>query len=464
VHYLVRSFAIASVDRELAHRTQRLIDRPPPPRLGPDGMGPGPEGGPFGDGSPGERNGPVGPMPDAYRPRLFNREGRPFGPEDPTNVRAPWDPKGLAFAAKGEETYATVTWQGEPMRVMSRPFRGRSGDVGVAQAPYPLTEVYRAIGVLDGALLALIPVGLLCAGAGGFLLTNRVLRPLRQLTQTAERIGAEDLSARLPADGQDEFAEMGRTFNGMLSRLETAFREQQRLVEQQRRFTADASHELRTPLTVVKANADLCLTERATADECRQYAAEIKEAAQAMSHLVQDLLLLARSDGGRLARNRIALPVKEAAERAASSASRCGSATVRVEIDDPALCVWGNEDEIVRLLANLLENAMRHTPAGGIVTVRAEPQAKTVRITVSDTGEGIAPEHLPHLGERFYRVDKARSRPGGGSGLGLSICKSIVEAHGGIMTFESTVGKGTTVSLRLPMPDACAGPDAVRSE
>lgn len=224
----------------------------------------------------------------------------------------------------------------------------------------------------------------------------------------------------------------------------------QRLIVQQRRFTADASHELKTPLTVIKANTSLALGDPTLDEDSRQTLGDIDRAAEMMSRLVQDLLLLARSDEGQLGRDRVELSLGDVLARAASGVRRPGRAPVTLEIAESPPRVWGNEDELVRLFGNLLENAARHTPPTGRITVTANHAASTVRVRVCDTGTGIAPEHLPHLGERFYRVDPARARKDGGSGLGLAISRSIAEAHGGTLMFESKLGTGTVVTVTLP--------------
>ena len=170
-----------------------------------------------------------------------------------------------------------------------------------------------------------------------------------------------------------------------------------------------------------------------------------------MSQLVQDLLLLARSDGGQLGGGRIDLPMREVLELALARIARDAvTPKVRLALPEEDLRVIGNETELVRLFRNLLDNAIRHTPPDGTITVDARRSGSHAVVTVADTGVGIAPEHLPHLGERFYRIDDARSRPTGGTGLGLSICRGIVEAHGGTITFQSRVGEGTAVRVTLP--------------
>ena len=166
---------------------------------------------------------------------------------------------------------------------------------------------------------------------------------------------------------------------------------------------------------------------------------------------MEELLFLARADAGGLARDVGPVCLIEALEEAVQSAvgSRQSAVGIRLESIDPALMVSGSGSELTRLFTNLLENAVRHTPPEGTVTVSVRVDAMSVTVTVTDTGEGIAPEHLLHLGERFYRVDAARSAGTGGTGLGLAICRSITEAHGGRMTIESKVGEGTVLRIRL---------------
>ena len=359
----------------------------------------------------------------------------------------PWDRNAYARSLAGKTVYSTVRDRGTPMRILSMPIERRGQVDEVLQLAYPLDGVLREIDELTSTLLALVPFGLVAAGLGGAFLTGRALRPVKEIAGTAARLGASDLSERLPVSGRDEFSELAVSINAMLARLEEAF-------DRQRRFTADASHELRTPLSIVKANTGLALEHPWPEDRYREFLAAIDTAAGRQSRIVEELLFLARADAGGLARDVGPVCLLEALEEAVQSAagSRQSAVNIRLESIDPALMVPGSGSELTRLFTNLLENAVRHTPPEGTVTVSAMVDALSVTVTVTDTGEGIAPEHLPHLGERFYRVDAARtSDPGGtgGTGLGLAICRSITEAHGGGMTIESKAGEGTTVRIRL---------------
>lgn len=221
-------------------------------------------------------------------------------------------------------------------------------------------------------------------------------------------------------------------------------------VERQRRFTADASHELRTPLAIIKANTGQALESEWSPDRYRESMAAIAEAAERQRRLVEDLLFLARGDAGCLARDLAPTSVLEVLEEAFDALPRAGRPEVRLHLDDPDLMVPGSGFELTRLITNLLENAVRYTPPEGSIALTAGRKGGKVRITVADTGEGIAPEHLSRLTERFYRADSARSRRDGGSGLGLAICRSIAEAHGGHLWIESELGRGTTVTVELP--------------
>ena len=441
-------------------------DNAPAPTHEPDDNGP-PRPQSEDERQPPDENGPRPPRPpnsfdrrnqsqppqnsDPYRPLPLNLQGQAWGRQD---TRGLWDRDAFTRALQGKPIYSIAVAGREPLRILSQRFPPQGAIAGVIQTAYPLGEVYRARQGLDHVLLMLIPFALLCAGLAGWYLTGRVLRRVRSMTRVAEQMGAQAFSQRLPVAGNDEFAGLAETFNGLLGRLEGAFKQQEQLLEQQRRFTADASHELKTPLTIIKGHTSLTLSgadeNSAAAAPYRQSLQEIDRAADSMSHLVQDLLLLARSDGGQLGRNPINLLLRELLERAISAASVHSGAKAVLTVEDEGLCISGNETELIRLFANLVENAIRYTPETGSVSVNACRENGQVLVTIADTGIGIAPEHLPHLGERFYRADTSRTRPTGGTGLGLSICKGIAQAHGGTLAFTSVVGKGTTVVVRLP--------------
>lgn len=424
----IRADIAAAIDRRLnqkAHHAQRFFDNPSVYLQGSSHANEAPD--------------PSGEM----RPRLFTVQGLSLLPAD-----VPFDAATLNRSELGEEVYSTVLTAGGDVRVFSLPIRQGQQVVGVVQVGNSLTRVYAERAEMTRTLVYLIPVVLLIAGLGGMFLTDRALRPVRQIAAAAGQIEAEDLSHRLPVIGEDEFAHLALTINGMLSRLQVGFERQEQAFEQQRRFAADASHELRTPLTIIKANTSLSLAERRTELEYEKTLRAVDTAADRMTRIVQDLLLLARADAGQLAYTLEPTSLTEVLELAVGVLS-AESAPIRLELPAKPIFVRGHADSLVRLFSNLLENAMRHTPEDGRITVTAERIGGQIAIDVADTGVGIAPEHLPHVTERFYRVEAARSRALGGTGLGLSICRSIVELHGGTLDIDSTPGIGTTVHVRL---------------
>jgi signal transduction histidine kinase len=267
-------------------------------------------------------------------------------------------------------------------------------------------------------------------------------RPLRQVNQAIALIGAEDLSRRLAVRGQDEFSILATNFNAMLSRLEEAF-------EQQRRFTADASHELRTPLTVIKVYSSRGLCDPESTEKQRLAWGATDRAATLMNAIVQDLLLLARSDAGQLTPSLQPTSVWADMEAAIEAVQAEGSAPILNTLPRH-LMVHGDGVLLTRVFTNLLKNALRHTPTEGKITIKGETKGDLVVVAITDTGTGIPAADLPHILERFYRVDEARSRAGGGgTGLGLAICQSLLHAQGGHLEIDSVLGEGTTVRVLL---------------
>jgi len=384
------------------------------------------------------------------RPRLLESTGKTqFG--DP-----PWDLAAFKEAWSGQKNSIVTTAYNaqdkttEQIRLLSLPIVVDKKVVRVLQYPQTLAAQNQALAGLTKTLLIALPSILIVAALGGAFLTGRALKPVRDITDTAAQVGAESLDGRLDVKGNDEFSRLAQTFNGMLGRLQGAFTRMEHAVEQQRRFTADASHELRTPLTVIKANSSLAMKGKRTAEEYRKTLAAVDSAADSMNRLVYDLLLLARSDTGKLEVYPEPTCLKPLLNEAISSVARPSVANIELRMADEGTEIMGDGHTIVRVFMNLLENAARYTPEDGKITVEQTRDRDDVVIAVSDTGAGIASEHLPHIMDRFYRADDSRARTEGGSGLGLSICKSIVDAHHGEITIYSVLDKGTTVTVRLP--------------
>ncbi len=417
-----------------------------------------PDGRAEGRGDPAARTNTAEERQSAFRrSRVLNLNGENFFPWGENSE--PWDPASFRASVTGKDVFSNIWVDGEELRIFSTPRKEGNRIVGVVQVPHPMTEHRRLFDSQVQMLLMLIPVALLGAGVAGMFLTDRALRPVRQISQAAAQIGAEDLSRRLEVRGKDELADLASTFNGMIARLEDSFRRlggaYQRLedaYEQQRRFTADASHELRTPLTRIKAGTSIALQGDRTPEEYRKVLRMADAAADVMGVLIQDLLLLARSDAGQFQLDLQPLEIGQVFEKAMNLVPEREGVQVTIEVAASTPTVLGDAAHLTRLYVNLLDNALRHTPAGGRVLLSAHPEEGAVVTRIVDTGEGIAPDHLPYVCERFYRVDSARSRAGnqkGGTGLGLSICRSIAQAHGRSLQIESELGRGTAITLRL---------------
>lgn len=452
-----RKTLMGSVDAELERRGRGFAESrggrpgPPPgepPRINPLGIlgtGPpnGPRGGrPFGRGS-GTR--------DVGRPRFIRPAPKPgeqlHGPSDEPYDRA----TAAALQRGGEPRKTTLLIDGEPTRVYSVALPV-GDEPGVVQVAYPLGEIEKALDGLRRFLLTfVVPLGTLLTALASLFIVDRMLRPLRLITANAQTIGGGNLEERLPVVGDDEFAGLATTLNGMLARLEEAFRLEQattrRLaatVEQQRRFTADASHELKTPLSTIKAHAGLL--KGLEHEDDRESADAIDEAANRMRGLIDDLLTLARADGGSLTSRAEPVELAQMVSRAVGAVSPM---TVEVRGTATPLVVKGNGEALTRLFINLLDNAKKY--AGGPVEVHLARKGGAAEIAVIDHGVGIAPEHLPRLFDRFYRPDVSRTSETGGTGLGLAICREIAAAHGGGIEVASRVGQGTAFTVTLPL-------------
>ena len=311
--------------------------------------------------------------------------------------------------------------------------------------PYDLNKRLLTTLILGSLLTLAIAVG------GGLWLADRAMRPVHSITQAARTISETDLNHRLNLTGRDELAELANTFDGMLGRLQAAF-------ERQRQFVADASHELRTPLTIVNLEASRALSSRRTSQEYQSALNVIQSENEFMTHLVNDLLILARMDSGQMVLEKKPLDLSDialdAVERLVPLAER---KKVSLETGDlPEVNILGDRQYLLQMVSNLVENGINYT-SGDVRRVKVETgtDGDFAWLRVSDTGAGIPPEALPHLFDRFYRVDNARTRDDdespSGIGLGLSIVQWIVQAHGGTINVESELGKGTTFEVRFPL-------------
>ena len=304
---------------------------------------------------------------------------------------------------------------------------------------------------LRRSLLWAIPIGVVGAFVGGIFLAGRALRPIGDMANQAERIGARTLHERLPvANPTDELGQLSGAFNHVLGRLETAF-------EQQRRFMAEASHELRTPIAVVRGEADLALGRDRSPAEYRDALTVIGAESRRMTRVVEDLFLLARADAGQLHLGLADLDLREVAAaccRTVQTLAAARTTTVAPTIKSPAQ-IRGDEGLIRRAIVNLLDNALKYGRGGGNVEVIIGRQGDLATVSVRDDGPGIPAEIQTRIFDRFYRgpaarVDDDDDGTGGGAGLGLAIAKGIAEAHGGTLRLVRSDPAGTEFLLELP--------------
>jgi signal transduction histidine kinase len=306
----------------------------------------------------------------------------------------------------------------------------------------------------DATLISLtIAVGaaVLMALTVSLVVSARVVRPVRALASAAQRIARGAPSARVPVRGTDELAQLAEAFNEMAGSLERA-------EHVRRQLLADVAHELRNPLATVESYVE-AMSDGVLAPDEENWRAIRAETAR-LNRLVNDLQEVSRAEAHELDLHPTPTTIRALAEdatRAAAPGYTTKNVTLRAEVSQQSSTVEVDRERIAEVLANLLANALRHTPSGGEVRISAHPGGRFAEIAISDTGEGIAPEHLDRIFERFYRVDPARSRESGGTGIGLAIVRAIVEAHNGTVTASSGgVGEGATFTIRLPVQQAKA--------
>jgi two-component system, OmpR family, sensor kinase len=345
--------------------------------------------------------------------------------------------------------------------VRARTPQGRARVVEVGKSYKPALEDIREIGVI---LAAGIGVALGLSIGGAYLLAGTALRPVEAVTATAREMGEGDLSKRLPvANPKDEIGRLTTTINGLLARLDAAFRRRQEALSRQRRFAADASHELRTPLTSISGHARMLDEWALEGDKetARRSVGTIRREAGKMRGLVESLLTLTRGDEGapmEVGRYDLGAVGKEATETARAAAD--GRVSVEFVPNEHEVTATFDRERVMQVASILLDNAVKYTPDGGKITVRVEAYDGGVALAVSDTGIGISEDRLPLVFERFYRADAARVEEG--AGLGLSIARQIAEAHGGAIEVRSKLGVGSTFVLLIPRQKP--GPSSLKGE
>ena len=380
--------------------------------------------------------------------RILDRQGRPL--LDPGYFEGASFQADLATINQPQFEYAVLA-DLTPIRLYTVPFvleRQGAGVMQVAESYRHLQEVQRLLIFL---LAIIIPFTLLAASAGGWFLANNALAPIDRITRAATQISARDLHQRLNLKlPNDEVGRLATTFDTMLARLESTF-------EQQKRFIADASHELRTPLTILKGDVEVALNRPRSVSEYQETLHLVNQTADRLTALVEELFLLARADSNQSPLQLETINLTQVLTKEISDLLPYAlRKQIALNLDAAdSLPLPGDPLKLGRLFRNLIENAIKYSPANASVTVAAAIVTDQARITVTDTGPGISPEHLAYIFERFYRVDKARSRQtaegSSGAGLGLSIANWLAQAHGGRIEVTSQVGQGSTFTVWLPL-------------
>jgi heavy metal sensor kinase len=377
--------------------------------------------------------------------RILNPQGEPidaFGPYrslpvDLNSVRAAKDNRSLFFTVSDPI-------EGQPVRFYSAPIVENNRLVGIVQVAQSLAPMDDTLARLLIAIFLGTPLLIGIAGVGGYFLAASALAPIDKMTRTAQRITAEDLSARLELPGaNDEVGRLAATFDNMIQRLDEAFK-------RERQFTSDASHELRTPLAAMQAIINVIRQERRSPEDYEQALDDLADETDRLRTLTENLLKLARSDTENpfvFEELDISMLLSDLNDSLRPLAEKKGLALTS---DIPeSVVIAGDSDSLIRLFVNLLDNAIKYTSYGGITVSMRATADDFVEVLITDTGQGIPSDELPHIFERFYRVE--RSRVTRGSGLGLAIAAQIAHAHGGEIFAASAVGQGTTFTVRLPV-------------
>jgi heavy metal sensor kinase len=381
------------------------------------------------------------------------------------NVQLPISLNALKNASKGLITFETNRSIGNtPLRIITFPVLENNHVTKIVQIASSLEEVEDALNTLFIILIVTVPLALMVASLGGQFLAHKALKPVDNITQTARMITSQNLNQRItPPKVKDEISRLIETFNGMISRLDQSFR-------QIKQFSSDASHELKTPLTILRGEVEVMLRKERTQQEYQQTLKSNLEEINRMSQIVEDLLLLSKADTGEIKLNKEDINLTEILTEVVGQMDRLARSKrlhLSTSNNHRDIHIFGDALRIRELFINLIENGIKYTEEGGSIHISLQEEtpvpagnqsdwvekerAKFAKIIVSDTGIGISIEDQEKIFDRFFRVDKARSREQGGSGLGLSISKWIVEAHQGEIKVESDLGKGSSFIVKLPL-------------
>ena len=354
----------------------------------------------------------------------------------------------------GKEIYNSVIFtnedlEQEPVRVIYLPCIKNGNTKFIIQVIMPESELKQFNSVFKSIMLAMIPIVVIFAGLGGLFITKRLLKAIDNMNKDIDKINEIENEHRLPITGNDEFGILSSKINGMLDRIDTQFTALKKSIEREKTFTSDVSHELRTPLTVIKGNTSLTLKKERDKEYYIKTITEIDKASDSMLEIVESLLLISRADSGnaklRLKTVNLYSLVEDIIPNLVTNTKK-----ITIENFDQNIEIECDYSYIKQAITNLLTNAIRYTDDNGEIKITANKEDKFVKISVTDNGCGISEEHIPHLTERFYRVDSSRNRGNGGTGLGLAITKTIIDLHNGKLEINSKEGEGSTFSIFLP--------------
>lgn len=364
--------------------------------------------------------------------------------ELPSDLHAP--------ARAGDRATNVRTPAGKEFRVLASTVGSRSSGISLGpqgfqlQVAIDLDYEQRLLRSYLDQLWLVLGIGLLAAVMIGFRIARKGIAPVQSMTETVKRVRSSTLSERIAlAEMPSELSVLAETFNEMLERLEEAF-------ARLSRFSSDLAHELRTPIGNIRGELEVALTRARSPMEYREVAQSSLEECQKLTRLIDRLLFLARSEHPETQIRREKIDIEQELQKVTDFYEPAAAEReVRVHLQaNPELVADVDRTLFQLAVGNLVDNAVRHTPAGGTVTLAASVENESLIVHVTDTGGGIAPEHLPHVFERFYRADSARSHDGGGSGLGLALVRTIARLHKGNASIESALGAGTVVTVTFP--------------
>ncbi len=370
------------------------------------------------------------------------------------SITLPLSETGLQAVRRGQTWVEIDAIEAERLLIHAQPLAWSQGDTPlILQIAVSLADQDQNLATLGRLLIIGSSLAVLVAFGIGWLLAGLALRPISRLRQTAQAIGEDrDFNRRVDYTGpNDEIGQLATTFNDMLTQLQAAYLHVEETLQAQQRFVADASHELRTPLTTLRGNIDLLQRQPPVKAEDRtDILHDMVDETERLMRLVNELLVLARVDAGRPLKQE-PVQLKPLLEDVCQQAKLLAPQRAIICRSEPATTIIGDYDALKQVLLVLVDNAVKYTPPETTVTLKTKPDNGYVAIQVSDEGPGIAPEHLPHLFDRFYRTDATRTNPG--TGLGLAIAEELTKAQNGSIAVESQLGRGSTFTLTFPKWD-----------